>query len=163
MPAIGATIEHEIVTPHLVRSRWRLWPRPYARSSSVSAFVGLDANVSYGASGFSASCGINVSASNSGSESQTISVSHAQTTVSGSNWVTLTSGRDTNLYGAEVSGGGIAAQVARNLTIVSDQDTERQTAPSAITSWSSASSRITATHIISICLMLSSFEALSSA
>ena len=61
-------------------------------------------------------------------------MNHAQTTVSGANWVTLASGRDTNLYGAEVSGGGITAQVARNLNIVSDQDTETQTA--SLTSWS---------------------------
>ena len=63
-----------------------------------------------------------------------MAVNHAQTTVSGTGFVSLTSGRDTNLYGAEVSGGGIAAQVARNLNIVSDQDTESQTASQ--TSWS---------------------------
>ena len=61
-------------------------------------------------------------------------MNHAQTTVDGTGFVSLTSGRDTNLYGAEVSGGGITAQVARNLNIVSDQDTESQTA--AQTSWS---------------------------
>ncbi len=54
--------------------------------------------------------------------------------VKGANFVTLSSGRDTNLYGAEVSGGGIAAQVAGNLNIVSDQDTERMSA--SLTSWS---------------------------
>ena len=106
----------------------------YSKSSSWSAFAGLDANVSYGASGFNVSYGINVSAQDTASQSQSIAVNHAQTTVSGSNWVTLNSGRDTNLYGAEVSGGGITAQVARNLNIVSDQDTETQSA--SLTSWS---------------------------
>ena len=106
----------------------------YSKSSSWSAFAGLDANVSYGADGFSAKWGINVSASDTTTQSKSIAVNHAQTTVSGANWVTLASGRDTNLYGAEVSGGGITAQVARNLNIVSDQDTETQTA--SLTSWS---------------------------
>ena len=113
------------------------------KSSSFSAFAGLDANVNYGpapgaaagaAPGLNVSYGVTASVSDTSSQSQSVAVSHAQTTVSGTGFVSLTSGRDTNLYGAEVSGGGISAQVARNLNIVSDQDTETQTASQ--TSWS---------------------------
>ena len=118
----------------LVMQSLALTDTSYSKSSSYSAFAGLAANASYGAEGMSVSYGINVSASDATSQSQTMAVNHAQTAVSGTGFVSLTSGRDTNLYGAEVSGGGIAAQVARNLNIVSDQDTESQSA--AQTSWS---------------------------
>ena len=106
-------------------------------TSSFSAFVGLGASVAadpQSSSGFKADWGIKGSVSDSTSKSETVSVSHAQTVVKGANWVTVSSGRDTNLYGATVSGGGITAQVARNLNIVSDQDTERMSA--SLTSWS---------------------------
>ena len=33
--AVGAAVEYEVVGPHLVRRRWRLWPRP-ARSHALS-------------------------------------------------------------------------------------------------------------------------------
>ena len=118
----------------LVMQSLALTDTSYSKSSSYSAFAGLAANASYGAEGMSVSYGINVSASDATSQSQTMAVNHAQTAVNGTGFVSLTSGRDTNLYGAEVSGGGIAAQVARNLNIVSDQDTETQSA--AQTSWS---------------------------
>ena len=118
----------------LVMQSLALTDTSYSKSSSYSAFAGLAANASYGAEGMSVSYGINVSASDATSQSQTMAVNHAQTAVNGTGFVSLTSGRDTNLYGAEVSGGGIAAQVARNLNIVSDQDTELQSA--AQTSWS---------------------------
>ena len=108
-------------------------------TSSFSAFVGLGASVHadpQSSSGFSADWGIKGSVSDATSQSETVSVSHAQTVVKGANWVTLASGRDTNLLGAEVSGGGITARVAGNLNIVSDQDTERMSA--SLTSWSLA-------------------------
>ena len=108
-----------------------------SKTSSFSAFVGLGASVGAdpgSSSGFKADWGIKGSVSDATSQSETVSVSHAQTVVKGANWVTLASGRDTNLLGAEVSGGGITARVAGNLNIVSDQDTERMSA--SLTSWS---------------------------
>ncbi len=107
-----------------------------AKSSSFSAFAGAGLSFGLNKEGSVAQNGLGVTAnvSNSGTDSETVSISHAQTEATGSNWVTLTSGQDTNLYGAEVSGGGITAQVARDLNIISDQDTERMTASQ--TSWS---------------------------
>ena len=84
----------------LVMQSLALTDTSYSKSSSYSAFVELAANVSYGASGFSASYGINVSASDATSQSQSVAVNHAQTAVNGTGFVLLTSGRDTNLYGA---------------------------------------------------------------
>ena len=77
--------------------------------------------------------GLTASVSDFSATSQTVSVTHAQTTVTGG-FVSLSAGRDIDLYGAAVSAGGIAVQAGRNLNIVSDQDTERQTASQ--TSWS---------------------------
>ena len=108
-----------------------------SKSSSFSAFAGLNYSFGLNAAGTGmAETGIGVTAnvSDSKSASDIVTVTHAQTTVTGTGFVSLSSGRDTNLYGAEVNGGGITAQVARNLNITSDQDTEKETASQ--TSWS---------------------------
>ncbi|KAA5962156.1 hypothetical protein F3I15_18075, partial [Pantoea sp. M_9] len=71
--------------------------------------------------------GISVSASANkakGSE-QGSGVTHTETQVSAGREVTLISGRDTTLQGAQVSGEKIRADVARNLTLTSEQDSDR--------------------------------------
>jgi filamentous hemagglutinin len=68
--------------------------------------------------------GINVSASinkGSGHENSDCLV-HNETQVTAGNRVTLVSGRDTTLTGAQVSGESIKADVGRNLTLTSEQD-----------------------------------------
>ncbi len=105
-----------------------------SKSSSFSAFAGVDFGVglkdgAMAQTGF----GLTASVSDFAATSQTVSVTHAQTTVTGG-FVSLSAGRDIDLYGAQVSGGGLAVQAGRNLNIVSDQDTGRQTASQ--TSWS---------------------------
>ena len=85
-------------------------------SSGGSVGVGIGA----GAGGW----GINVSASiNKGSgHENSDSLAHNETQVTAGNRVTLVSGRDTTLTGAQVSGGSIKADVGRNLTLTSEQD-----------------------------------------
>ena len=71
--------------------------------------------------------GISVSASANkakGSE-QGSGVTHTETQVSAGREVTLVSGHDTTLQGAQVSGEKIRADVARNLTLTSEQDSDR--------------------------------------
>jgi len=53
------------------------------------------------------------------------SLSHNETTLDAGNAVNITSGRDTTLKGAQVSGESITADVGRNLTLQSEQDSDR--------------------------------------
>ncbi|MGV2288355.1 hemagglutinin repeat-containing protein [Trinickia sp. YCB016] len=50
-------------------------------------------------------------------------MTNRDTTIAASNTLSITSGRDTNLRGAEVSGGTVDANVGRDLNIQSPQDT----------------------------------------
>ncbi|VAG99925.1 filamentous hemagglutinin family outer membrane protein [Enterobacter hormaechei] len=71
--------------------------------------------------------GINVSASANkgrGSESGN-GTSYTETTVDASRQVTLLSGRDTTLTGAQVNGETVKADVGRSLTLPSEQDSDR--------------------------------------
>ncbi len=52
-------------------------------------------------------------------------MTHSETTVESGNRVTLKSGRDATLTGAQVSGEQIVAEVGRNLTLTSEQDSDR--------------------------------------
>ena len=71
--------------------------------------------------------GISVSASaNKGKGSEQGSgVTHTETQVSAGSQVTMVSGRDTTLQGAQVSGEKVKAEVGRNLTLASEQDSDR--------------------------------------
>ncbi|HGV3488274.1 TPA: hemagglutinin repeat-containing protein, partial [Raoultella planticola] len=71
--------------------------------------------------------GISVSASankGKGSESGN-GTTHSETTVDAGNQLTLNSGRDTTLTGAQVSGDKVVMDVGRNLTLTSEQDSDR--------------------------------------
>ncbi|CNJ07590.1 putative adhesin/hemolysin precursor [Yersinia rohdei] len=71
--------------------------------------------------------GINISASlnqGKGSESGN-GVSHTETTVNAGNTLNITSGRDTVLQGAQVSGDTVKADVGRDLLLQSQQDSDR--------------------------------------
>jgi filamentous hemagglutinin len=71
--------------------------------------------------------GISVSASankGKGSESGN-GTTHSETTVDAGNRLTLNSGRDTTLTGAQVSGDNVVMDVGRNLTLTSEQDSDR--------------------------------------
>ncbi|HAT1578423.1 TPA: DUF4258 domain-containing protein, partial [Raoultella ornithinolytica] len=71
--------------------------------------------------------GISVSASankGKGSESGN-GTTHSETTVDAGNRLILNSGRDTTLTGAQVSGDTVIADIGRNLTLTSEQDSDR--------------------------------------
>nr|WP_235611150.1 hemagglutinin repeat-containing protein [Enterobacter kobei] len=88
-------------------------------SHGGSAGVGIG----YGSGG----AGISVSASvNSGKGTERGNgTTRTETTVNAGDTLTIVSGRDTNLTGAQVSGESILADIGRNLTITSEQDTDR--------------------------------------
>ncbi|MBK4717138.1 hemagglutinin repeat-containing protein, partial [Tenebrionibacter intestinalis] len=89
------------------------------RSSGGSVGVGIGAG--QGKAGISISASVN---SSKGSESGN-GVTHNETQVTAGNNVTLISGRDTLLQGAQVAGEAIKADVGRNLTLRSEQDSDR--------------------------------------
>ena len=70
--------------------------------------------------------GISVSASaNKGKGNETGNgITHSETTVSAGNNLNITSGRDTTLTGAQVSGEKVTMDVGRNLTLTSEQDSD---------------------------------------
>jgi filamentous hemagglutinin len=84
-------------------------------NESSSASVG----VSYGTKGW----GVSASMSNSHGDSNSDAVTQNNTHVSASNNVTIVSGGDTNIVGANVSGNHVAADIGGNLNIQSVQDT----------------------------------------
>lgn len=87
-------------------------------SHGGSAGIGIG----YGSGG----AGINVSASvnaGKGKENGT-TLTHTETSVNAGDTLTIISGRDTNLTGAQVSGESVLADIGRNLTITSEQDAD---------------------------------------
>jgi len=89
-------------------------------NQSSSASVG----VSYGAQGF----GVSASASKSKGNSDSTSATQVNSRISGTDSVSVVSGRDTNIQGATVSGGRVTADVGGNLNIASRQDTNQSSA-----------------------------------
>ncbi|WP_231663626.1 hemagglutinin repeat-containing protein, partial [Ralstonia solanacearum] len=88
-----------------------------SENSSSSASVGI----SYGTKGF----GVSASMSKAHGDSNSDAVIHNNTHVTGSDSVTIVSGGDTNLLGAQVNGGKVAANVGGNLNLASQQDTTK--------------------------------------
>ena len=89
-------------------------------SSNSSGSFGVGAGVNLGGS----QNGVTIELSASGAKgfANGTSTTNRDTQVSASNALTMTSGRDTTLAGAEVSGNTVTADVGRNLTIASQQD-----------------------------------------
>ncbi|MBW7981807.1 hemagglutinin repeat-containing protein [Enterobacillus tribolii] len=84
-------------------------------------------SVGVGISAGGGGMGVNISASankGKGSESGN-GTTHTETTVNAGNQVTIVSGRDTTLKGAQVSGERVKAEVGRDLTLISEQDSDR--------------------------------------
>ncbi|WP_247424824.1 hemagglutinin repeat-containing protein, partial [Ralstonia pseudosolanacearum] len=88
-----------------------------SENSSSSASVGI----SYGTKGF----GVSASMSKAHGDSNSDAVIHNNTHVTGSDSVTIVSGGDTNLLGAQVNGGKVSADVGGNLNLASQQDTTK--------------------------------------
>ncbi|QCR10095.1 hypothetical protein EH207_17265 [Brenneria rubrifaciens] len=91
------------------------------KNESRGGSVGVGIGVGSGGWGISVSASVN---KGKGSESGN-GVTHTETTVDAGRRVTLLSGRDTALSGAQVSGETVKADVGRNLTMTSEQDSDR--------------------------------------
>uniref|UniRef100_UPI0036DC8421 hemagglutinin repeat-containing protein n=1 Tax=Photorhabdus sp. RM322S TaxID=3342825 RepID=UPI0036DC8421 len=90
-------------------------------NSSRSGSLGIGFTAGPGGTGLNISASVN---HGKGRESGD-GVSHNETTVSAGHTVTLNAGRDATLKGAQVSGEQITADVKRNLTLTSEQDSNR--------------------------------------
>ena len=90
-------------------------------SSSHGGSVGAGLAVGGGAAGLSVSAGVNQSRGHENGSSLT----HTETTADAGRNLTLNSGRDALLQGAQVSGESVKADIGRNLLIASEQDRDR--------------------------------------
>ena len=90
-------------------------------NKSHGGSVGVGLAVGSGSAGIS----ISASANQSKGRENGSSLSHVETTADTGRSLTLSSGRDALLQGAQVSGESIKADVGRNLSIVSEQDSDR--------------------------------------
>ncbi|QGU11975.1 filamentous hemagglutinin N-terminal domain-containing protein [Leclercia sp. J807] len=91
------------------------------KNESKGGSVGV--GIGYGSGG----AGINISASvnrGKGNESGT-GTTHSETTVDAGRQVNILTGRDATLTGAQVSGETVKAEIGRNLTLTSEQDSDR--------------------------------------
>ncbi len=90
------------------------------KNESHGSSVGAGINFGQGWNGVS----VNVSV-NKGKGSETGNgISHNETTINAGNNLTINSGRDTTLSGAQVSGEKVTLDVGRHLTLTSEQDTD---------------------------------------
>ncbi|MGE1562751.1 hemagglutinin repeat-containing protein [Pantoea septica] len=91
------------------------------KNESHGGSLGVGIGAGQGGMGISVSASVN---KGKGSE-QGSGVTHTETQVSAGSQVTMVSGRDTLLQGAQVSGEKVKAEVGRNLTLASEQDSDR--------------------------------------
>src|SRR5690606_13870572 len=86
--------------------------RNRANSGQVGATIGTEAGI-----------GVYVSASGARGSGDRNSTTHAETTIDAANTLTLISGRDTTLEGAQARGNTVLADIGGNHTLTSQQDT----------------------------------------
>ncbi|NHV11397.1 filamentous hemagglutinin N-terminal domain-containing protein [Cronobacter turicensis] len=91
------------------------------KNSSSGGGIGLSFGINQGSAGISIFANANASKGKEKGNGTTWS----ETTVDSGGTATLTSGRDTTLNGAQVNGEKVVADVGRNLTIASQQDSNR--------------------------------------
>lgn len=89
-------------------------------NESHGSSVGVGLNFGQGTNGLTLNASVN---KGKGSENGR-AVSHTETTVNAGNHLTIVSGRDTTLTGAQVSGDKVTMDVGRNLTLTSEQDSD---------------------------------------
>ena len=90
-------------------------------SSSKGGSAGVGIGVGSGGYGISVSASVNAA---KGSEKGN-GLTHSETTLDAGSRLSLTSGRDTTLTGAQVSGESVKVDAGRNLTLTSEQDSDR--------------------------------------
>jgi filamentous hemagglutinin len=91
------------------------------KNESQGGTLGVGIGVGSGGIGLSVSASVNKGKGNEKGNGTT----HTETTVNAGNQVNITSGRDTNLIGAQVTGETVKADVGRNLLLESQQDSDR--------------------------------------
>ncbi|UAN24660.1 hemagglutinin repeat-containing protein (plasmid) [Enterobacter sp. JBIWA003] len=90
------------------------------RSESQGGSVGVGVNFGQGKNGLTLNASVN---KGKGSESGNM-LTHTETTLNAGNNLNITSGRDTTLTGAQVSGEKVTMDVGRNLTLTSERDSD---------------------------------------
>jgi len=90
-------------------------------SSSKGGSVGVGIGVGSGGYGISVSASVNAA---KGSEKGN-GLTHSETTLDAGSRLSLTSGRDTTLTGAQANGESVKVDAGRNLTLTSEQDSDR--------------------------------------
>ncbi len=91
------------------------------KNTSSGGSVGVGVGVGSGGWGFSVSASAN---QGKGSEKGN-GTTHTETTVDAGNWLTIISGRDTTLTGAQAGGETVKVDAGRHLTLTSEQDSDR--------------------------------------
>ena len=91
------------------------------KNSSKGGNVGVGIGAGSGGYGISVSAGVNAG---KGHESGN-GLTHTETTLDAGSHLSLTSGRDTKLKGAQASGEKVTVDVGRDLTLQSEQDSDR--------------------------------------
>ncbi|AYU97689.1 filamentous hemagglutinin N-terminal domain-containing protein (plasmid) [Enterobacter cloacae] len=90
------------------------------RNESQGGSVGVGVNFGQGKNGLTLNASVN---KGKGSESGNM-LTHTETTLNAGNNLNITSGRDTTLTGAQVSGEKVTMDVGRNLTLTSERDSD---------------------------------------
>ncbi|MES3208581.1 hemagglutinin repeat-containing protein, partial [Serratia ureilytica] len=91
------------------------------KNSSKGGDVGVGIGAGSGGYGISVSAGVNAGKGHENGNGLT----HTETTLDAGSNLSLTSGRDTTLTGAQASGEKVTVDVGRDLTLQSEQDSER--------------------------------------
>ncbi|WP_426784401.1 hemagglutinin repeat-containing protein [Serratia sp. 2C06] len=91
------------------------------KNSSKGGNVGVGIGAGSGGYGISVSAGVNAGKGHENGNGLT----HTETTLDAGSNLSLTSGRDTTLTGAQASGEKVTVDVGRDLTLQSEQDSER--------------------------------------
>ena len=92
-----------------------------SKNSSKGGSVGVGIGVGSGGYGITVSAGVNAA---KGSEKGS-GLTHSETTLDAGSRLSLTSGRDTTLTGAQANGNSVKVDAGRNLTLTSEQDSDR--------------------------------------
>ncbi|MGJ0482493.1 hemagglutinin repeat-containing protein [Pantoea agglomerans] len=92
-----------------------------SKNSSKGGSVGVGIGVGSGGYGISVSASVNAA---KGSEKGN-GLTHSDTTLDAGSQLSLTSGRDTTLTGAQANGNSVKVDAGRNLTLTSEQDSDR--------------------------------------
>ncbi|MEB7540145.1 hemagglutinin repeat-containing protein [Pantoea anthophila] len=92
-----------------------------SKNSSKGGSVGVGIGVGSGGYGITVSAGVNAA---KGSEKGS-GLTHSETTLDAGSRLSLTSGRDTTLTGAQANGSSVKVDAGRNLTLTSEQDSDR--------------------------------------